>query len=65
MYILINWYTNNFHYIDSYMLTNWKHSNYGQCKFNYDTNLVLIGVNINNSHWCLLVADYIKKMYNR
>ena len=43
------------------MLNYWKNSNYGQCKFNDDTNLVLMGVNINNSHWYLLVADYIKK----
>ena len=43
------------------MLTHWKNSNYGKCKFNDDTNLVLMGVNINNSRWCLLVADYIKK----
>ena len=48
------------------MLTHWKNSNYVKCKCNDDTNLVLMGVNINNSHWCILVADYIKKsVYNR
>ena len=32
------------------MFTYWNNSNYGKCKFNDDTNLVLMGVNTNNSH---------------
>ena len=36
------------------MLNYWNNYNYGQCKFNDDTNLVLIGININNSHCCLI-----------
>ena len=44
------------------MLNHWKNSNYGQCKFDDDTNLVLMGVNINNSHWCL-VSQIIKKKF--
>ena len=48
------------------MLTYWNNSNCGQCKFNDDTNLVLMGVDINNSHRCLLDEDYKKKsFYNR
>ena len=50
LYILINRYKNNCRYIDSYLLYHWKNSNYGKCKFNDDTNLVLMCVNINNSH---------------
>ena len=33
------------------MLTYCRNSNYGKCKFNDDTNVVLMGININNSHW--------------
>ena len=36
------------------MLNYCKNYNYGKCKFNDDTNVVIIGVNINHSHWCLL-----------
>ena len=43
------------------MLTCWKNSTYSKCKFNNDTNIVLMGININNNHWCLLVANYKKK----
>ena len=64
-YILINRYKYNCRYIDFYILTYWKNSNYGKCKFNDDTNLVLMGFNINYSQWHLLVADYKKKQFNK